>query len=564
MKQTKKINFHKRFLLTSLFLIGCYWLSSMFAIRFDATSDKRYTLSAVTIELLKKVDQPLVVQVLLDGNLTGEFGKLKTETIQLLDEMKAQNSAIQIELVNPMDEKEAKNPFWQKQIQNGMLPVTLTINQKGQKTQEVVFPWALATYKDRTLKIPLLKNVMGAPTSEKINSSVQHLEYVFASTLSTLIRTKKQKVAVLKGNGEMADPYMADFIKTVRESYFIGTFTLDSVAKKPIETRRVLQKYDLAVMVKPTEAFTDEEKQVLDQYILHGGKGLWMFDRVKMDLDSLYNTRTSHFALSQNLQLDDLLFKYGIRLAPRIVQDLSVTPLVLAVGQQGSQTQYQQFPWMFSPLVFPDSTVNHPIVSHLDGVRMEFCSPIEVLNNGLQKTVLLRSSPLSRSLGTPCQVELSMVNERPNQADFKNSGNMPLAVLLEGTFHSVYENRILPFDDKQFSKQGDQGKLIVISDGDVIKNQFDKEYRPLELGFDKWTNTLYGNKEFLMNCVNYLLGDTKLLALRNKEVALAQLDPQSVSSQYYLSQMWAVGMPLLILGAIGGILLYLRKKRSYL
>jgi len=453
---------------------------------------------------------------------------------------------------------------WQNHIQNGMLPVTLTINQKGQKTQEIVFPWAIATYNDRTLKIPLLKNAIGASTSEKINSSVQHLEYAFASTLSTIVQAKQKKVAVLKGNGEMADPYMADFIKSVRDSYFIGTFTLDSVAKKPIETGQVLRKYDLVVMVKPTQAFSDQEKQVLDQYLIHGGKGLWLLDRVKMDLDSLYNTDKSHFAFSQNLQLDDLLFKYGIRLPPRIVQDLSVTPLVLATGQQGSQTQYQQFPWMFSPLVFPNPLVNHPIVSHLDGIRMEFCTPIEVLNNGLQKTILLRSSPLSRSLGTPCSVELSMVNDRPNQTAFRGTGNMPLAVLLEGNFHSVYENRILPFDDKSFLKQGNKGKLIVVSDGDIIKNQFDKDFRPLELGFDKWTNTLYGNKEFLLNCVNYLLDDAKLLNLRNKDVALPLLDPQKVIAAYYPSQIIAVGGPLLVLGLIGVCLIYVRKQRNRL
>lgn len=567
--------------------------------RIDLTHDKRYTLSEASLGILKNTGETLYVTVYLDGQFPGEFKKLQTETRQLLDEFKAYNSDVQYQFINPLDDSEGSaeskrdliyklyrlsnpppSPKEEAEIKasiknvpnldeaivnsfqgNGMMPASITVEDKGKQSQEVIFPWAVATYGPRSAKIPLLKNVMGASTAEKVNGSVQHLEYAFANAFNTVINAKQKKIAVIKGNGELPDQLMADFIRSVRENYFIGTFTLDSVAKKPGESLDYLKKYDLAVIAKPTERFTDAEKQVLDQFIVNGGKTLWLVDQVQMEMDSLYNDMGASLAFPQDLNLNDMLFKYGVRINPTLVKDLMATPIAVATGQQGSAARYTQYPWFYSPLVYPTS--QHPIVSNMDGVKFEFASGIDVLNNNIKKTVLLQSSRYSKLVGTPVEVNLDMVTERPEQAEFSGKGNIPVAVLLEGRFHSVYQNRVLPFADKSFLPESKkENKMIVISDGDVIRNGLDKNFQPLELGYDKWTNKLYANKEFLLNCINYLLDDSGLINIRNKEVNLPILDKEKVYAQYTTSQVITIGLPIAAL-AIFGLLFGWLRKRTY-
>jgi gliding-associated putative ABC transporter substrate-binding component GldG len=400
---------------------------------------------------------------------------------------------------------------------------------------------------------------MGASIAEKVVSSVQHLEYAFTSAFNSVTKPKQKKVAVIKGNGELNDLLMGDFIKQVKENCFIGTFTLDSVAKKPVETSAILKKYDLAVIVKPIEKFSDEEKLVLDQFVMNGGKTLWLIDQVNIEMDSLYNESGTTLAFPNDLNLNDMFFKYGVRLNPDMVKDIMAAPITLATGENGSGTQYNQFPWFYSPLVYP--TAKHPIVSNLDAVKFEFTNGIDTLKNGIKKTVLLQSSPYSRLVGAPVEVKLEMVNDRPEQSEFLNKGNIPVAVLLEGQFHSAFENRVLPFQEKSFVNLGKTNKMIVISDGDVIKNQLDKNYQPLELGYDKWTNKLYGNKEFMMNCVNYLLDDNGLINIRSKVVNLPILDKEKVYDNYTSAQIISVGLPIIILGIFGLLFTFLRKRK---
>jgi gliding-associated putative ABC transporter substrate-binding component GldG len=242
-----------------------------------------------------------------------------------------------------------------------------------------------------------------------------------------------------------------------------------------------------------------------------------------------------------------------------LIFDLQNTPIALATGDQGSQTQYTQYPWFYSPMVYPIS--KNPIVSNLDGIKFQFTSPIEPLKNDINKTVLLQSSKYSKLVGTPAEVSLKVVSERPKQEDFVGTGNYPVAVLLEGKFHSVYENRVLPFKDGTFKTSDKAGKMIVISDGDVIKNQLDKNFQPLELGYDKWTNNLYANKEFMMNCVNYLLDDNGLINIRSKEVDLPLLDTQKVIKDYTQSQVITVAAPIVILLLFGVGFTFLRKRK---
>ena len=531
-----------------------------FFTRFDLTQDKRYTLSATSLKLIKEIKEPLQIEVFLKGNFPGEFKKLQSETQQLLEEFKAYNSNITFQFINPLENETERDTVMASFLAKGMLPVNVTINDKGKQTQEVVFPWARATYEGRTVKVPLLKNNMGASTAEKVVSSVQHLEYAFAHAIHTISKPKQKKIAVIKGNGELHDLLMADFIKQVRENYFIAPFPLDSIKLNPTAALKFLQKnYDLAIIAKPTQAFSDEEKLVLDQFVMNGGKTLWLVDQVNIDMDSLYNPSGSSLAYPFDLNLNDLFFKYGIRLNPTLVKDVLASPIALATGEKGSATQYTQYPWFYSPLIYPDS--KHPIVSNVDGIKFQFTNGIEVLKNDLKKTILLRSSPYSKTVGTPIHVRLDMVNERPEQTEFAGKGSIPVAVLVEGEFHSVYENRVLPFADKTFQKIGIKNKMIVVSDGDVIRNQLDKDYQPLELGYDKWTNKLYGNKEFMLNCVNYLLDDTGLINIRSKTVALPLLDQEKVYANYTASQVITIGLPLLLLAAFGLVFTVLRKRK---
>jgi gliding-associated putative ABC transporter substrate-binding component GldG len=558
MQTVKNKNF--KFVLFTLAILALInGIGSQFFYRFDLTQDHRYTLSNTSLEILKEVKEPLIIDVFLQGQFPGEFKKLQNETQQILEEFKAYNKNVTFQFINPIENEEERDTIIQSFLERGLTPVNVTVEDKGKQTQEVVFPWAIATYNGRSTKVPLLKNIMGASTAEKVVSSVQHLEYAFANAFNTIARSKEKKVAVIKGNGELHDLQMADFIKQVRENYFIGTFTLDSVTKKPNESLAYLKKYDLAIIAKPTENFSDEEKLVLDQFVMNGGKTLWLIDQVNIEMDSLYNDAGATLAFPFDLNLNDQFFKYGFRINPTLVKDVMATPIALATGEKGSATQYTQYPWFYSPLVYP--TGKNPIVSNVDALKFEFTNGIEVLKNDIKKTVLLQSSPYSKLVGAPLDINLNMVTERPEQADFKNTGNIPLALLLEGKFNSVYKNRVLPFPESTFQAEGKNNKMIVIADGDMIRNQLDKNYQPLELGYDKWTNKLYGNKEFLMNCVNYLLDDSGLINIRSKEVNLPLLDKEKVYQDYSVIQWITVGLPIVILAIFGFLFTYLRKRK---
>lgn len=548
----------QQLLLTIAILIGINAIGHYTFKRFDLTQDKRYTLSETTLNIIKNVDSPLYVDVFLEGNFPPEFKRLQDETRQLLEEFTAYNSNIIFQFVNPVENEEEIVPIMKQFTERGLQPLSITVEDKGKQSQQVVFPWAVANYGDKGAKVGLLKNLMGASTEQKVISSVQHLEFAFAEAFNKITTEKQKKIAVLKGNGELDDIFVADFLQSVRESYYIGPFTLDSVAKQqPTETLEALKKYDLAIIAKPTEAFTEEEKQVLDQYIINGGKTLWLVDPVAANYEDLYNENGALLAYNRQLNLDDLFFSYGIRLNPLLIKDEQATPIKLAVGQQGSETQYQQYFWKFSPFVYAES--NHPLVKNMEGIKFEFASPIELLKNKIDKTVLLTSSEYSKSVGTPSTISLELVNEETTPEEYQGKGIMPVAVLLEGNFTSMYKNRVLPFKENDYKSDGIANKMIVVSDGDVIKNQLDNGV-PLELGFDKWTNNLYGNKEFLMNCVNYLLDDTGLINIRSKDVDLPLLDKEKVYQNYTWAQILTIGLPILILFVFGLVFTYLRKR----
>ena len=558
MTTSKKKNI-KSLLIVVAILLVLNSISGYFFHRFDLTKDKRYTLSSTSLNIINQVQNPLLVKIYLQGDLPSEFKRLQSETRDLFEEFKAYNKNIVFEFVDPLEKEDDNMDNIKKLYLKGLTPINITVNDKGKQSQEMVFPWAIAIYNNKEVNIPLLKNSMGASTTEKVIISVQHLEYSIADAINKITKDKQKKVAIIKGNGELQDVQIAKFLMQVRESYHIGPFTLDSVAKNPTGSLQALQKYDLAIIAKPTESFTDSEKQVLDQFIINGGKTIWLIDQVNMEMDSLYNDYGSTLAFPRDLNLNDMFFKYGFRINPDLVKDERGSPIKLATGEQGTAAQYQEFNWKFAPQVYPIS--QHPIVKNLGGIKFDFANGIDVLKNGIKKTVLLQSSQYSKRIGSPVEINLNIVEEETSPNHYLNTGNIPLSVLLEGSFHSMFENRVLPFNEKSFQAIGKANKMIVISDGDLIRNQLDKNFQPVELGYDQRSGNLYDNKDFLMNCVNYLLDDNGLINIRSKDLNLPLLDKEKVYENYTTTQILTIGLPILILGVFGIVFTFFRKRK---
>ena len=545
--------------ITIVLLLVLNTIGSFFFFRFDLTKDKRYTLSPTSLQIIEQVKNPLYIKVYMQGELPAEFKRLQLETRQMLEEFQGYNSKIVFEFIDPLEDEATSMDNIKELYRKGLTPINISVDDKGKQSQAMVFPWAIAVYDNKEVNIPLLKNIMGASTTDKVIGSVQHLEYSIADALNKITKEKQKKIAIIKGNGELHEAYIAKFLLQTKESYHIGPFTLDSVTKQPVNTLEALKKYDLAIVAKPTEAFSESEKQVLDQYIVNGGKTIWLMEQVVAEMDSLYSPTGSAMAFSRDLNLNDFFFKYGVRIYPDLVKDEQGSPIKLATGEQGSATQFQEFNWKFAPQVYPQS--KHPIVKNLGGIKFDFANAIDTLKNGIKKTVLLQSSLYSKRIGTPTEINLNSVNEETTPADYLNKGTIPLAVLLEGNFHSMFENRVLAFDQTNFQASGKSGKMIVISDGDVIKNQLDKNLLPVELGYDQRSGNLYDNKDFLMNCVNYLLDDTGLINIRSKDLDLPLLDKEKVYENYTYIQFLTIGLPIVILAAFGFLFTFLRKRK---
>ncbi|MGG5504800.1 gliding motility-associated ABC transporter substrate-binding protein GldG [Myroides odoratimimus] len=533
-------------------------ISALTYTRFDFTQDQRYTLSKSTVGIVDNVQDLLIVDVFLKGNFPLEFRRLQNETKQLLEEIQSRNENIKFRFIDPNEEGANKAETLEQLYEYGLKPVTITVTDKGAQSQQLVFPWALVSQGEKVARVQLLKNMMGANTEEKVISSVQHLEYALAEAISKVTIEKSKKIAILKGNGELDDAYIADFLMTLRETYHLAPFTLESVSNEPQKTLDQLKEFDLAIIAKPTKAFSEEQVGVLDQFVMNGGKTMWLLDQVQADFDSLRSNGTM-LAYNKDQSLGELLFRYGIRINPVLVKDEISTKIKLASGRQGSETVYTDFLWKFAPFVYPD--IDHPIVKNIEGVKYDFASPIDTLKNGVKKTILAKSSKYSSLVGVPGEISFNVLKEEVTPEFYEGKGNYILGVLLEGEFPSVFKNRVFPFGlDKPISESR-QTQMIVISDGDIIRNQLDDKGMPLELGYDKWTNMLYGNKELLVNSVNYLLDDTGLINLRTKEVKIPMLDKVSVEREYTSIQMKVLVIPIALVVVFGTIFILIRKRK---
>jgi ABC-2 type transport system permease protein len=557
-------NSHKHIIKLAALLAGLILLNifgNYFYKRFDLTQDKRFTLSEAAKNIIATVDSPIVIDVFLKGNFPPEFKRLQTETEQLLEEFSAFNSNIKYEFVNPLENEENTVAVQQQLQQMGLTTAQVEVRENGKVSTELVYPWALAYYKEKTVKIPLLKNQLGITSEERVNNSIQNLEYAFADGFNKLVFPKKRKIAVLKGNGELEDRYIADFFKTLKEYYYIAPFTLDSVKIDPIKTLTDLQKFDMVVVAQPSEAFSDSEKYLLDQYIMNGGASLWLLDATEEKIDP---TSSKTYAVARDLKLNDLFFKYGIRINSNLIKDVVSAPIVLATGSE-NDSQYNRYPWFYFPLSASDNI--HPIITNIEAVKFEYTTAIDTLPNALRKTILLSTSSITKLVGLPNEISynidipkyLKVMEEGPSPQEF-SAGPQPLAVLLEGEFTSAFANRIKPFKLSEDKKSSKLSRMVVVSDGDIIKNQFQGN-RPLEVGFDKMTQTMYGNKDFLLNTVNYLLDDSGLINIRTKEIAVPFLDPQKTAAERTKWQLINLLLPLALLALFGIGFNYYRKRK---
>lgn len=552
----KKLMNYKWLFILILGLILVNIIASKLHSRFDLTQDNRYTLSPAAKNIIAKIESPVIIDVFLKGNFPPEFRRLQNETRQFLEEMAAFNSNIKFNFIDPLAEGDDANAIAEEFYTLGMTPARINVMENGKASESIIFPWAIANFNNRTVKIPLLKNKLGATDEERVNNSVQQLEYAFADGLGQLVEPKKKKVAIMRGNGELNDAFLADFIKTIRQYYFVAPFTLDSVENHSEKTLQDLKEFDLIIEAKPTQPYTEKEKLVLDQYLMSGGKALWLVEQTAMESDSLFNATGSAVALPRDLNLNDFFFSYGIRINPALINDIYSAPIVLASGS-GNDTRFSPYPWFYSPLT--TSPNSHPIINNIEAVKFDWANPIDTLGNSIKKTVLLSSSPQSKIEGTPREINLNLLNTRPDLSTY-TSGELPMAVLLEGEFKSVYKNRVKPFELENFIDDGKATKMILISDGDVIKNQLQKG-EPLELGFDRFTGNTYGNKEFLLNAVNYLLDDSGLINIRSKEISIAFLDSEKTAREREKWQIINLILPLVLLGLGAFIFTYFRKRR---
>ena len=519
--------------------------------RYDLTHDKRYTLSEATIDLIEGIEKPLQIKVYLQGNFPAEFKRLQIETNQFLMELNALNDLVQFRFIDPTS---AVKELTKK----GLQPSRLTVQEEGKMSEAVIFPWAIISYEKKEENVPLLVDAIaaGQGQEQQLQSSVENLEYEFANAIHKISTEKSNSIAILKGNGQPDDVNIYSFLKSLGEHYKLAEFTLDSVDANPEKTLSNLNEYDLSVIIKPSQRFNEKEKLVLDQYIMQGGKTLWLIDNVHAEMDSLMQSGKT-LAFNRDLNLTDMLFSYGVRINYNVTKDLYSSSIRLAAGNTGNQVQYQDFLWHYFPLIFADNS--HAISKNIDPVLMKFPSSLDMLDNQIRKTVLLQSSPLSKIIGTPASLALNEIAIEPDKNDFKDA-NSNFGVLLEGSFNSAYKNRILPFNLNSYLEQGEQNKMIIIGDGDIAVNETLRG-EPLPLDKDKWTNQNFGNIDFLLNSIHYLIDDKGLLNLRSKTLQIQFLDKEKAFEERSYWQLINLVFPLVVLFGFGWVFNLLRKRR---
>jgi ABC-2 type transport system permease protein len=534
-------------------------LSSFVFTRIDLTSEKRYSLSPSTRSMLEKSDDVYFFRIYLEGEFPGAYKRLRDELQIMLDQFRAYaGDNVEYRFINPNEESDPakKKELYTQLMKEGLQPTNVTEQTEDGEKQQIIFPGGFVSYKGRTLPINFLKNQFGTGPEEILNNSIQNLEYELSFTMHKLKSTFAEKIGFLEGQGELPAPLVQDFENALKESYATERVRIDGKLD-------ALNEFKALVIAKPDSAFSEKDKFVIDQFIMRGGKVLWLVDPVFATMDSLTSSNET-MGIAMDLNLEDMLFRYGVRLNTNLVMDIQAAPIPVITGYIGNQPKQTLYPWFYFPLASPASA--HPVVKNLDAVKFELCSSLDTVGaRGIRKTILLTSGRYTRTQNTPTRIDLRMVRRRPNPEDF-NQSYEPLAVLLEGSFESVFKNRIPPQISQSteigFTEKSNNTSMIVISDGDVIRNQVQKSTgRVFPLGYDRYSGQTFGNKNFLLNCMNYLLDEDGLLALRTREVRLRLLDKTRIQAERSYWQIMNAAVPVVLVVALGLLVGSIRKRK---
>lgn len=550
-------------------IIGSYLFT-----RFDLTSEKRFTLSPSTKKLLKETDDIFYFKVYLDGELPSDFKRLSQASREMLDEFRAYSDNIQYEFINPTASEDAKTrrDVHDRLVEQGLEAFEIAVPTKEGQKQQSIFPGALVTYKGRTVPVTLFAEQLGTDPRNMINNSIQALEYNLLSSLRKLNVVSKPKIAFTKGHGELTEIETADIARALSDFYTVEYIELNGqintfTERKEVEPGqfRIVNKYKAIIIAKPDSTFLEKDKFILDQYIMQGGKVLWLIDPVFATMDSLQKANTT-IGITQDINLNDQLFKYGVRLNSNLLMDLAALPIPMVTGMIGNQPQFEFFPWPYFPVITPTSS--HPVVKNINALRTEFISSIDTVGDpSIRKTILLNTTKYTRIAQTPVMISLEILGLKPETKDFTDPPQ-PVAVLLEGKFESVFNNRI-PKEIAQapeigFTPVSPENRMIVISDGDIIRNQVqfaNGTYMPLPLGYDRHTGQTFGNKELILNAVNYLCDDAGLMAVRSRELRLRALDVNKAKENLLSWQLINILVPVALIVLFGIIQFALRKRR---
>lgn len=527
--------------------------------RFDLTSEKRYTLSESSRNLLKKLDDVVYIKVYLQGDFNPNFTRLKNETKELLDEFRAySNGNLEYELINPLDNpsKEETDKIEKQLYDKGIMPEQI-VDRSSQKVSETfIWPGAIISYKGKESVWQIYKRQLGFEAEQSINNSIQEMEYGLTNAIRKTTLIRKPEVLFIEGHSELDTIRGADFMRSVAEYYNVSRVNIN-------HKLYALKGADAIVIAQPDSMFDEKDKYIIDQFIMHGGKALWLIDPVYVNRDTL-TTRGYSLGFTNDLNLDDILFKYGVRLNPVLVQDLQSAQVPVNVGFKMGQPDFKPFYWNYYPLLLPSS--NHPIVKNLDLIRTEYIGTLDtVYAKDVNKTILLQTSRYTKTQPTPVRILAAQVKLKPQESQYNNSFQN-VACLLEGQFESNYKNRITSriLEDSIFDFKGKSPhtKMIVVADGDIAKNEYQRATGMIyPTGYDMYTKQQFANKTFLLNCMNYLLDDEGLLQLRSREVKLRLLDKKKTATQVTKWKLTNVGLPLLMIICFGLIQFYIRKKK---
>lgn len=545
----------------ALILISAY-LGSLLRLRIDLTEDKRYTLSEPTRKVLSQVKNDIYVQVYLEGEMPIPFKRLRRSVKEMLDEFRiGSGRRIDYDFINPSSGSRAdqRDAFYQSLVMKGLNPVNIQAgDEEGGSSQKIVFPGMIVNYNGIEVPVNFLKNNPALSAEENLLHSTEGLEYEMIQPIATLSADSVFKVAFLEGHDEIPEIEVADLTFSLARFFTVDRGIMGGIPG-------ILNGYSAVVIAGPEKEFSENDKFVLDQYIMNGGRILWLAEEVYVNQDSLASGETA--ALYRPLNIADQLFRYGARINPSVIQDLECAHIRLILSTGGARQQPVSLPWVYHPVMMPDQ--GHPVTRNINRVRGQFVNYIDTvgLDGNIKKRILLATSPYTRALNPPFMLSLREAEMSPDDRLF-NKSQLPVAVLLEGVFPSAFRNRITDnlVKDKNMKVRTEsvETKMIVIADGDVIRNEVRKSgtsETPLTLGQDRYTGEMYGNRDFLINCLNYLVDDNGLMELRSRELKLRLLNRQTIREERTKWQIINIAGPLILVVAAGLIYNWLRKRK---